>query len=106
MKAERLKILEQFFAENPNDPFTIYGLALEYLDLNPAKASALFENLLTNFENYLPTYYQAASHFATQHQSVKALEIATKGIEKAMAVRELKTASELRNLMELIDDGN
>ena len=105
MKAERLKILEQFYEENPSDPFTLYGLALEYMELDPAKASALFENLLTNFENYLPTYYQAASHFSSQAQSGKALEIATKGIEKAMAARELKTAGELRSLMELIDEG-
>ncbi len=104
MNAARLKILEQFYTENPNDPFNLYALALEYLHSDASKSAALFDRLLKDHENYLPTYYQAVSLFASQNQLSKALNIGQVGIEKALAAKELKTAGELRSLTESIDD--
>ncbi len=104
MNIERVKILEEFYKDNPADPFNIYALALEYQNSNSEKATALFEKLLTDFEDYLPTYYQAVEFFAYKNQLAKAIEIAKKGIEKATAAKEIKTMGEIRSLLNSIDD--
>jgi hypothetical protein len=92
MNAERIKLLEQFCEENPNDPFNLYALALEYQLDDPKKAE------------YLPTYYQAVEFFGNQNELPRAIEIAKKGIEKAKLAREGKTLSELKSLLESIED--
>lgn len=57
MNSERIKLLEQYVEDDPNDPFNLYALALEYQKQNPAKAGKLFELLLAKHPDYLPTYY-------------------------------------------------
>ncbi len=104
MKEERIKTLELFYEENPNDPFNLYALALEHGKSNSERANLLFDILLNNFEDYLPTYYQAVEFFVAQNQIQKAIEIAKKGIEKAIEAKELKTAGEIRTLLDLIDE--
>ena len=51
----RLEQLRQFAAEEPHDPFNHYALALEYLKTNPREAENLFEQLLQQHPEYLPT---------------------------------------------------
>lgn len=104
MNAERIKLLEQFCEENPNDPFNLYALALEYQLDDPKKATPLFEKLLHDFPEYLPTYYQAVDFFGNQNELPRAIEIARKGIEKAKVARESKILGELRGLLESIDE--
>jgi hypothetical protein len=104
MKVDRIKILEEFYEENPTDPFNLYALALEYGKFNSEKANLLFDLLLNEFEDYLPTYYQAVEFFVARNQMQKAMAIAKKGIEKAIAAKELKTAGEIRTLLDLIDE--
>ena len=45
---ERIKQLELFHQEDPNDPFIIYALAIEHLKLNKSKSRELFDLLLSN----------------------------------------------------------
>jgi hypothetical protein len=104
MNAERIKTLEQFYADNPTDPFTIYALALEYVSADRAKAENLFMLLLTDFEDYTPTYYQATAFYISTGNETRAIAVAKKGIEKARAAKEMKTAGELLSLLETIDD--
>ena len=105
MNAERIKTLEQFYDDNPRDAFTIYALALEYASSDRAKAERLFELLLTDFEDYIPTYYQATAFYISVENETRAIAIAKKGIEKAKAAKEMKTAGELMSLLDTIDDG-
>lgn len=104
MNEERIKLLEQFCEENPNDPFNLYALALEYQLDDTKKTTHLFEKLLHDFPEYLPTYYQAADFFGNQNEFPRAIEIAKKGIEKAKLARESKTLSELKSLLASIED--
>jgi tetratricopeptide (TPR) repeat protein len=104
MNVERIKLLEQFCEENPNDPFNLYALALEYQLDDTKKATLLFEKLLHDFPEYLPTYYQAVDFFGNQNEFARAIEIAKQGIEKAKLARENKTLGELRSLLESIDE--
>jgi tetratricopeptide (TPR) repeat protein len=97
MAETRLEQLTKFYEEDPNDPFNIYGLALEYLKTDVKKSDELFNKLLTSFPDYLPAYYHAAKLKATLHQNDEALLIYQKGIEVASRLAEHKTKQELQS---------
>ena len=94
---QRIELLQSFIVDDPKDPFNCYGLALEYQKLGDARSNELFDKLLTDFSDYLPTYYTAAKHFESS-DSLKAKGVYQKGIELAQqqnnnkALNELKTA--------------
>jgi tetratricopeptide (TPR) repeat protein len=100
MNNERIKSLEQWMKEDPSDPFNKYGLAIELLQSQPERAALLFRELLTNYPDYLPTYYMAASFFSYQGDQGQAIKILEDGIKLAerqnneKALRELKSALE------------
>ncbi len=98
IRQNRIVQLQRFAEENPQDPFPKYALALEYLHTDLAKCEALFELLLADFPDYLPTYYHAAAFFDDQNEPEKARKTYIKGIALAeknksiMALRELNNA--------------
>lgn len=94
---DRLKYLLQLHQEQPNDPFLVYGIALEYKKTASNETAAYFDLLLTSFPDYLATYYQAAEYFAEKGSYEKALEIYDKGINLATSLNEMKTLAELKN---------
>ena len=104
MNNERVKLLEEFYRNDPNDPFNLYALALEFQANDTFRAANLFETLLKDFPDYLPTYYQAVDFFSNQNDLPKAMEIAKKGIEKARYANELKTLGEISSLLEALED--
>ncbi len=95
----RIKQLEQFVKDDPDDPFNIYALALEYQKFDIPRALALFEQLVTHHLNYLPTYYQLAKLYEVTGDTDKAILTFEKGriiaqsIGDYKAMRELKSAS-------------
>jgi hypothetical protein len=93
----RLDYLIQLHIEQPNDPFLIYGIALEHKKTNDPEASTYFEKLLVSFPDYLPTYYQAAEYFIENNKMDVALTIYDTGIELASTLNEMKTLAELKN---------
>jgi hypothetical protein len=100
----RIQQLQAFLAEDPNDPFLLYSLALEYVVEQPTEASRLFSELLMRFPEYLATYYQAALLKIHQADLESAKEILLRGIALASAQKNLKTANELRHLLEGVED--
>ena len=98
MSLSRLDLLEQYYKEDPNDPFNVYALALEYQKTDPLRSRDLFEKLLTEHTGYLPTYYHAARLFADINEGAKAKSVYEKGIALAKqkldnkALRELQSA--------------
>jgi tetratricopeptide (TPR) repeat protein len=97
MSEQRLKTLIQFYEEDPSDPFNLYGLALEYQKTDLKKSEALFNKLLTDFPQYVPSYYHAAKLKAELKQPEVALRIYKKGIEVAKQHNEKKAEQELRS---------
>ena len=61
MQEERLKILFQYLEEEPNEPFNVYAIAMEYMSKDIQKAKFYLEKLLTEHPDYVPTYYHAAA---------------------------------------------
>ena len=94
---ERIKQLEKFRKEDPDDPFNIYALALEYLHLDKAKSLELFEELLKNHPNYIGTYYHAAALFAEFGVNDRANSTYQKGIEMAKKMKEGHALRELQS---------
>lgn len=93
-----LQNLQEFHKEDPQDPFNIYGLAIEYLKTDTKKTRELFEELLQNNEEYIPTYYHAAALYLAigdnelaENTYKKGIEMATK-LNKNHALNELKRA--------------
>jgi tetratricopeptide (TPR) repeat protein len=97
MNHERIKQLLVFRSENPNDPFLIYALATEYKENDPNKAKEYFDILLSDFPEYIGTYYHAAALYADHFDRLKAEDIYKNGIQVAKKLNELHALKELKN---------
>jgi Tfp pilus assembly protein PilF len=97
MATNRLNQLLEYYQEEPNDPFNIYALALEYSKYDAAKAKEFFDLLLDKHEDYIPTYYHAARLYQDTGQKEKAVRLYEKGITIARKHHDLKAARELQS---------
>lgn len=103
MNEARIDLLKTYIKEEPNDPFNYYGLACEYMHEEPDEALKLFETLLADHKDYLPTYYQAAQLLVSFEKNEAAVAVYEKGIalakvqNNAKAIKELSAA--LQNLL-------
>ena len=94
----RLNQLKQFLAEDPNDPFNLYALALEYQKIDLKKAKEIFDQLLKEHEDYIPCYYHAANLYMILEMPNEAKIILGKGILKAKQKNELKAMREMQSV--------
>lgn len=97
MSTQRIEQLQHFYDEDPDDPFNLYALALEYLKHDVGKSAVFFEKLLQEHKDYLPTYYHAAKFFQERGEKEKATEIFETGIALAKKKNDYKTLRELRS---------
>lgn len=96
MNQDRIQQLIRFVQEEPDEPFNVYALAMEYMQEAPEKARHYFDQLLTTHANYLPTYYHAAALYAAMDNREEAKLLYQKGIELARAQQNTKTLQELK----------
>lgn len=98
MSEARLAQLLTFLEEDPDDPFTIYAIATEYLKSDLQKARHFFEILLQQHPDYVATYYHAAHLYWELDLHAEAVRTFEQGIAKAreqgdqLALRELQSA--------------
>ena len=99
-------MLKKYMDDNPDDPFNIYALALEYLDKDVKISKVYFDKLLTNNSNYLPTYYHAANLYLELDDFEEAKKLYHKGIVLAKKQGDINTLNELQNALNtlLFDD--
>ncbi|MGB0523034.1 MAG: tetratricopeptide repeat protein [Flammeovirgaceae bacterium] len=108
--SQRLNQLIEFLEKEPNDPFLLYAIAMEYANTDQEqKAVEYYDRLLKEHSSYLPTYYHAAHFFAELDQVERAKEVFEAGIALAKLQKEEKTLRELQNafnnfLFELDDE--
>ncbi|HEY0744355.1 MAG TPA: tetratricopeptide repeat protein [Chryseosolibacter sp.] len=93
----RLDILLKFYDDDPNDPFNIYALAIEYQKSDLPKARQYFEKLLNEYPHYIPTYYHAAKLYQETGDTDRAINTYEKGIEVAKSQNDTKAARELKS---------
>ncbi len=104
MNNQRIQQLIRFVQEEPNEPFNVYALAMEYVTDNPAQARAYFDDLLTRFPDYLPTYYHAAALYAESNDRERAAVLYEKGIDLARTQQNQKTLLELQRAQQAFED--
>ncbi len=103
MKQARIDLLKNLHQEDPQDPFPMYGLALEYMKDEPLQAEAIFEKLLTEKPDYLATYYTAAHFLSDLGKELKAIDILRKGILLSIKQGNDKTTRELKSALEQLE---
>jgi predicted Zn-dependent protease len=92
---DRIAQLEEFLREDPDDAFSKYALALEYLKSDAKKSYELFDSLLQAQPDYLPTYYPFAHLLIEMQQPERAEAIFKQGIDAAREAKDHKTLKEL-----------
>jgi tetratricopeptide (TPR) repeat protein len=96
MNNSLLPDLLAFYEEDPNDPFNIYALAIEYVKSDSKKAEQFFKILLTQHPDYLPTYYHAGAFFAALENVEQAEGIYQKGVALALLQKNTRAHQELQ----------
>ena len=104
MNISRLEQLNAFLEEDPNDPFNIYALALEYTKSNTDSALHYFHRLLERFPDYISTYYHLGKLYQGLDRFEEAEKTFTKGIQFASILNKTKDASELKNALQQLKD--
>lgn len=98
MMPNRLEQLQEFLKENPDDSFLIYAIASEYLKIEDFdNALNHFENLISNFPDYLATYYQLGMLYQLLGRLDEAQQTFLKGMDLATRKRDLHTLGELKS---------
>jgi tetratricopeptide (TPR) repeat protein len=100
MSSPRLTQLQEFYDEDPHDPFNIYALALEYLKSDTQKSKELFLILMNDHSSYIPVYYHAGKLWEQLGDVEGALRIYEKGMEWARKLNDQKALRELRSSYE------
>ena len=99
----RIEILKGFLKENPNDSFSRYALALEYVKLAENDAAVReFETVKTNDPDYVATYYQLGQLYqklGRNHESEKTFRT---GITVAAKVGDAHTQGELEGALDAL----
>src|SRR5215813_6113613 len=81
MAKSRLEMLREFVQRDPNDAFSRYGLAMEYVSHQRYEEGiAEFRALVTNNPDYIPTYYQLGQAYERTGQTEEARRVYEQGI--------------------------
>ncbi|MEP5611677.1 MAG: tetratricopeptide repeat protein [Cyclobacteriaceae bacterium] len=97
MNIERIKLLQKFISEEPNDPFNHYALAMEHYDEYPEKALDLLQGLSISHSEYLPTYFKLAHLYWDIEKWDEAESVFMSGIKLAEKQMDQKALSELKS---------
>lgn len=101
---ERLASLREMLADEPEDAFLRYSVAMQLKGLERlGEAAAEFARLVEGSPDYLATYYHYAGVLHGLGQTERGLELARRGHELAEAAGERHAASELADLIDELD---
>jgi len=105
-KKTRRQKLEEYVAQNPNDAFSRYGLALESLrEGDKAAAEAQFRTLIEGNSDYVPGFQMYAQMLAQDERREEAKPILTAGIAAATRVGNTHARSEMEGLLAELEAG-
>lgn len=97
---DRLKALLEFHEEDPDDSFTRFALAREYLKHDqPEKALEYFQGLVRDDPGYVGTYYHLGKLYEALGRKDDAIETYRSGIRVAQRSKEFHALSELQDAL-------
>lgn len=96
----RKQQLQEMLAEEPNDPFLRYGLAMEFVsEGNDEEAVRCFQELLRIAPDYVPAYLQAGQALVRLEQVEQARALFSEGIATARKQGEQHAAEEMQGFL-------
>jgi len=100
---DRIAMLNEILAQDPNNAFARYGLAMEYSNSGKAdQALEEFEKLLSANPDYAAGYFMAAQTLMKSERKGEAREMLEKGILAAHRKGDSHAASEMQGMLEEI----
>jgi len=80
---DRIAMLTEILAENPDDAFARYGLAMDYAKTDVDRAMQEFQTLFSKHPDYTAGYFMAAQTLSGAGRVDEARAMLGKGIETA-----------------------
>lgn len=103
MASTRLEILKGLVEQNPRDPFSRYGLAMEYRTLGDLESAAgEFRTLLASSPDYVPAYYHAGQTLERCGREDEAREVYRRGLEAAARKGDGHASSEIQAALDIL----
>ncbi|HUK47203.1 MAG TPA: tetratricopeptide repeat protein [Terriglobales bacterium] len=100
---DRIAMLNEILAQDPNNAFARYGLAMEYSNSGKAdQALEEFEKLLSANPDYAAGYFMAAQTLMKSERKGEAREMLERGIVAAQRKGDSHAASEMQGMLEEI----
>src|SRR5215472_953789 len=97
----RKQQIEEMLADDPNDPFLRYGLAMEYVGAGQdEEAVRCFRELIETTPDYVPGYMQAGRALARLNRLEEARAVFEAGIAAARQKGDLHAAEEMAGFLE------
>lgn len=99
-KNSTVKKLAAYIKANPNDSFSKFALALEFLkDEEPQKARIFFEDIYKSDPDYLGVYYHLGKLYEQLERYDDAIEMYEKGVQVASTQQKKRTLKELKEAL-------
>jgi Tfp pilus assembly protein PilF len=96
----RKEQIQQMLADDPNDPFLRYGLAMEYVSEGANEdAVRCFRELLTATPDYIPAYLQAGQALVRLGRTDDARALFRDGIAAAQKKGDLHARDEMQGFL-------
>jgi predicted Zn-dependent protease len=97
---DRLAALLDFHRDDPDDPFTRFALAQEYLKAgDAARALAFFEGLAADHPDYVGTYYHLGKLYERLGRDGQATEAYRAGVAAAARAGDAHARAELQGAL-------
>jgi tetratricopeptide (TPR) repeat protein len=98
---DRIAMLNEVLAQNPNDAFARYGLAMEFSKSGDVeRALAEFSKLLAANPDYTPGYFMAAQMLARFERFDEAKQMLRDGIALAKRAGNTHAESEMQAMLD------
>jgi cytochrome c-type biogenesis protein CcmH/NrfG len=98
---DRIDMLNEVLAQNPNDVFARYGLAMEFSKAGDIeRALGEFKALLAANPDYTPGYFMAAQTLARADRTAEAKKMLEAGIASAKRTGNAHAQSEMQAMLD------
>ena len=103
MAKSRKEQIEEMLADEPNDPFLRYGLAMEYKNAGDLESAMReFQTLMDANPDYCATYFHAGQTLERIGRAEEARAVYEKGIEVTTRKGDEHARSELQGALDLL----
>lgn len=102
---QRIQKLKGLLEKDPNDSFSRYALALEYMGMSDLQTAIdELETLIQQDPKYLAAYHQLGQIYGRLNRTAEAKKTYRKGIDLAQELGEDKEGKEMREELEELED--